>query len=473
MRVFLSFLGLGAAKRENNQITDASYKETSYTLGGRPAGSPTPYVQMAILEHLVGMKQPPEKILLAMTPDSRQWHWEREDRLRDALLSKRQAWQLPEAEPLAMSDDLQVDTQWSTFEMILDQIPEKSSLYIDLTHGFRAVPILFSTAINFLIQTRKVELCGAYYGAYEQGKPGPFPIVDMTDFYVVNRWADAVQRLVEDANPSPLAQLSSSSSTLRLQNLGDPGLTESLERLSATLKNASSLHVAEHVHDVLSHVKRLENGASPSSRILMNMLTEKFSQLAFQDNLRHFSADWYRTQLKMAEVLIDHGLLMQGLTILRELVVSWGEELALREANNEENPGRKAYLARGRKPRDFKEGWIKQARIRVAEPFFARLHMDPKDWQPGRGDHDPDGTILRGLMDGFFEKHFAADNQHGSFQFLNDLGKLRNSFNHAWTGKTNKAQDHVQILAACKGHRAQVQEWTERYLTAKILGQGT
>ncbi len=69
--------------------------------------------------------------------------------------------------------------------------------------------------------------------------------------------------------------------------------------------------------------------------------------------------------------------------------------------------------------------------------------------------------------------HFAADNQHGSFQFLNDLGKLRNSFNHAWTGRTNKAQDHGQILAACKGHRAQVQAWTERYLTAKVLGQGT
>jgi len=472
MRVFLSFLGLGKTvrNRATGDIESAEYQPARYCLGDRPVGLETPYVQAAILEHLSALGRSPDRVLIAVTELSRKWHWEKDGCLGTTLQAKRDKWSLGEIETIDTCDELDVGHQWDTFERILARIPAGCQLFVDMTHGFRLSPILLSSAIHFLMQTKNVELCGVYYGAFDASRQGETPIIDMKDFYAINRWAGAVQRLLQDANPDAIAELAASPTALRLQNLEDPRIVEALRHLSAVLKNSDAPHVADAASQVISLARDLARGASPSASVLLQMILDKFSSLAIEHGGKRFTRDWYNVQINMARVLLDHGLLMQGLTVLRELVVSWGEELAIRAMAEPSNPGRVAYLA-NHKEGDFKGRWFKQARQRVAEPFFARLHMSPEKWRPEQGEFDPDGSRLLGIMDGFFSVHFEPRAAAGSFEFLDELGKLRNSFNHAWTSN-KKTTDHDEIQGKARGFFDQMERWTNHWLQAGVIGLG-
>jgi len=156
-RVFLSFLGLGFLLKLAKQY---DYSKTFFILNGLKSQE-TKFVQIAELE-ILGISSF-DKIIIVATQKSYDTHY---------LNIKRQILELGAADiiPLIIEEDMSPEGQWKWFEIILDNIDYGDELTIDLTHGYRSIPIVFSTAVNFLQKAKNITLVAVYYGAYEKTK---------------------------------------------------------------------------------------------------------------------------------------------------------------------------------------------------------------------------------------------------------------------------------------------------------------
>ncbi|MCB9694481.1 MAG: TIGR02221 family CRISPR-associated protein [Alphaproteobacteria bacterium] len=462
----MSFLGLGAPRREGKEIVDYAYSPCEFELGGERVE--TRYVQAAVVELQRRRGMEFDRILLAMTPTSRKWHWELEGRLSSEL----SAATLERVRPLEISEDLRVDAQWANFGKLLSEVPHGAHLHVDLTHGYRAIPILFSVAIELLTQVKGVTLEGAYYGAFEPGKPGPFPIVELARFFEVNRWAEAVRAVTEDANPSKLAALAhGDASSLEMSGLSSEELVDALSHLAAVIKNANAVQAAAACDRALRAIAaaRETTMESPVSGPLLDLLAEKFGSLAHAGAELRLTRPWYDTQLMLAQVMIEHGLVMQGLTILQELMVSVCEELCARELTDPNSPGRVAYLAT--KP------WTKLAkkyagRRKIGAALLARLRLGPATWNPGIDAFDPDGVLTGPTVDAVVERWFArrVDGETQRLDFLSELGNLRNAFNHAWIER--KQEHHTETSTRAIALQHQVEDLVRGLIAEGAIGRG-
>ena len=166
--LYLSFLGLGSFKRDIEQYV---YDKTIYELNGKKSKS-TNFVQVAEIQILGAGSF--DKIFIVTTQKSHDTHFKN---LKSRLIHAG----AKNISHLIISEEMTPETQWEWFEQILEIIESGDNLTIDLTHGYRSIPIIFSTAINFLKKARNITLSAVYYGAFEKEKR-LVPIIDMKDF---------------------------------------------------------------------------------------------------------------------------------------------------------------------------------------------------------------------------------------------------------------------------------------------------
>lgn len=69
---------------------------------------------------------------------------------------------------IEIKEDFASEAQWSWFEAILSHIQEGDILTVDLTHGYRAISIIFSAAITFLQKAKNIKVNGVLYAALEK-----------------------------------------------------------------------------------------------------------------------------------------------------------------------------------------------------------------------------------------------------------------------------------------------------------------
>jgi CRISPR-associated DxTHG motif protein len=136
-KVFLSFLGLGSQLKQTKQY---DYSKTVFILNGLKSQE-TKFVQVAELQ-ILGMSSF-DKIIIVATQKSYDSHF-------NNISSQIQELGAADIIPLIIEEDMSPKGQWKWFEMILDNIDYGDELTIDLTHGYRSIPIVFSTAVNFL-----------------------------------------------------------------------------------------------------------------------------------------------------------------------------------------------------------------------------------------------------------------------------------------------------------------------------------
>jgi CRISPR-associated Csx2 family protein len=173
--------------------------------------NPTPYAQEAELGDILA-NAPPDVVLIFGTATSKAAHWEAQrgysaksktfGKEQGPGLGPRLSRYTPEF--VQVSEALSPAHQWGTFEELLKRIHDGDELIFDMTHGFRAVAVVFSSAMHFLRLTRNIKLRHVFYGAHDSDPP---EIVDYRNFYAVQDWTEAVSRLVDDADASKLAAL--------------------------------------------------------------------------------------------------------------------------------------------------------------------------------------------------------------------------------------------------------------------------
>lgn len=404
-RVYLSFLGLGSDKGGGKK----GYTPAAYELDG--AGSrQTEFVQVAeheILVNKLGLGRFDKTIIVA-TATSHDLHFER-------LKGELKAIGPVNIVPVIIDEDMSSAGQWKWFETILAHIDQGDRLTVDLTHGYRAIPIVFSTAINLLQKTKNVILDGLYYAAFDKDPKHP-PIVDMKDFCIVNEWAEAVSRLVEDADARKMGKVAEMTPGFQAGELNDPDLVKAFETLTDAIRNVDIHNVADKADHALRMVRQKEATASLTGRTLLGLVLDKFTCLVTGEPVSgRYDRAYFQTQLEIIRLLLKHRLFMQAYTVMREFVASIGL-IKVDKARVGCSAGR-------------------DCRYRFAEVFVNMLKVSEGEWDFKERTEDKE-TLLPYYLE---LKRIGVEGLLRDF--TRELVDYRNGFDHAWTSKASAKDD--------------------------------
>ncbi|MCK9263761.1 MAG: TIGR02221 family CRISPR-associated protein [Desulfobulbaceae bacterium] len=418
-RVFLSFLGRGSKNKGYR------YDKTRYELNGKISAE-TEFVQVAELQLLGDIF---DQILIVATRQSFDEHY---------VSLTEQAIKLAGTNDghfreIIIEEDMKDEGQWKWFEKIFSAIEEGDRLTVDLTHGYRSVPIVFSTALNFLQKTKGITLEHVFYGAFEQNR-NEAPVVDMRSFFDINLWADAVTRLTEEADAQKITEAAQLSHSSQLPEFNDDSLIKSFEDITDRIRNVDVDNIAKTAHNVTKHIRRVQKKASASGKILLQLAEKKFSPLALpEDNNKLYENDYFGNQIQIIKVLIEHDLYMQAFTAMREFLVSVGERHAKKQIEILIEGEWKDISNKKKKTR-------RNDSRRYADKLIGAFSTNEKDWNFSDL-RDEGGKKFLAVMEPFLKSANHAELIEKMKNLCIELRDYRNGFDHAWTGKGGMKED--------------------------------
>lgn len=407
-KIFISFLGTGIGDPDSST---PGYNDVIYKFEDGTFSEKTRFAQRAIIE-----KQQPDsfdRICLLMTEQSKKRH---RQLLIDELVAIGCNEHLQVQEDDSITTNQNAEQQWEWFDALQRLINDGDQVVFDFTHGFRSVPIIFSTAISFLQKVKRFELLHAYYGYVDQ-KSNKNEIIDMAKFYRINEWADGVARLLDTADASKLAELAEEGKEDGFATLNDSELVKALNKLTDLIRNIDVKNIAKQADTALGLIQQKKQQCSGADAQLLNMVIDKFKDLAVNSN-KDYDSNYFELQLTLVEMLLKHKLYMQAFTVMRECLGSLVYIDAfsfLKLPRNRERP---------------------KARYELSDAFLNALRNTPKNVR------NRNNTFLN-YVEPFYNRLDQVDsNLIPTLKKLeSDLGEIRNGFNHAWVSKDTVPAD--------------------------------
>ncbi len=428
-RIFMSFLGVG-------KYDPCKYK---WSLSDKEhESSETVYAQCAELELLKRVDVPVDRVIILSTETAEKAHRARakgwntrkkcffsEDAQEGSGLEPQIKALGYEPEFLRVPSELSPESQWEMFQTVLSNVKDGDSLIVDITHGFRAAPVVLSSALHFLRVARNITIESVLYGVHDQNPP---EIVDYASFYAIQDWTDAVSRLVEEADARRLAELmrKKEDGSSQFPALKNQALAQTLESLTLVLRTVDANKVASAATDALRLLKETKEKPELmlSGKILLELAESKFGKLGnAPDADRAFNRDYFLTQWEFSRVLLDHQLWMQGYTALRELLgslVNVGESFA---------PGSN----KGRKSSRKREIFIQM----IAREDFTTENYSKDDLKIAQFPLEQYDHLCK-TLDEAGEPDFIEKKLRPTFQ---TAIKYRNGMDHAWTSKKSDLRE--------------------------------
>lgn len=409
-RIFISFLGIGPEGE--------GYDSLKYTYNNTLTGAQTEFVQRAEIEAL-GPENFDEVFILCTNESYREFFLYLQSELINELnLSKNKI----SCEKI--NTNLSPKEQWKLFSLVNKKVQDYNRIVFDFTHGFRLLPIILSTSLSFIAKTKpELVLEHVFYGQKEGDREGK--IIEMKDFYIINEWADGVSRLVDNADISKLAFLTSDKDDISFKGLKDQKLVDALEQLTSVIKNIDMNSVNQVTNNALSILnEKIKTLKSPEEQELLELVLNKFASLSTDVPLSGFyDKDYFQIQLEFIKLLNKHQLYMQSFTVMRELIVSIGMLGCTGKYQ-----GKKI---------DSKDG--RKYRRRFGDIFVNLCQFPREKWK--YENEKKKHTLSENEMNDFniilpfyeqLENQGIADELQG---FVKEMLDYRNGFNHAWTYK--------------------------------------
>ncbi len=335
--MFLSFLGTN------------KYVQCHYVYGNIRSDAVN-FVQEALVQMLCSDWNENDSIVIFITDEAEDKNWKRaydgetgneisglEAKLGDFARSRNIS-----VKPVKIPSGKNTKEISEIFNAIVGGVPRGAEIIMDVTHAFRAIPMLAVVAINFLKQIKNVEFKGLYYGAVETlGAISEIkqknlaeritPIFDLSNFVNIIDFSNAVYSFVETGNAEML-------SNQAYENILKPIVKENktARKLKDVMRTVNSITTdfsyCRGVEIIERNYKKLcddietiskEVQASGSSEIAyLGALLEKVNE-----KLNVFK-DFDATENAMkgivaAEWCLQHGLIQQSITIAQEAMLTY------------------------------------------------------------------------------------------------------------------------------------------------------
>lgn len=196
---FISTLGTGS------KVNDYSYFECIYEYEGKRVK--TRYIQKAIIDIFCNDWNKEDEIILYTTELSKEQHIDREGRLGDELKEKNIKFKT-----VAIPDGKNEKELWEIFDKVFNSLDEGDDLIVDITHGFRTIPMLLIIILNYAKVIKNINVKGIYYGAFEgkfKNKEGIeiTPIYDFKMYDTLMEFTNGINTFLNTGNSIQLKDL--------------------------------------------------------------------------------------------------------------------------------------------------------------------------------------------------------------------------------------------------------------------------
>jgi len=181
------------------------------------------------------------------------------------------------------------DEIWSNFKTILtirDFLDEEDEIYLDITHGFRYMPILNIFAIEFLTQlNEKMQPKAILYGMYSNERS---QILDFRIFVELLAWSRAIGNLRHYGNGFDLLRLIRESTEAK-------EIENAFADFTYALSLSSMAALQRGIKTIKGKIKRFEQSDHKIVPVIADELREFVERLAIEDTARfQFElARWY------------------------------------------------------------------------------------------------------------------------------------------------------------------------------------
>jgi|APTNR8051073442_1049403.scaffolds.fasta_scaffold01966_7 hypothetical protein len=395
----------------------SQYKECVYAYDGWH--SPVVrFVQEALAARICADWGPNDAICVFLTSDAQTKNW---GGTPDDAPEKQPglAWQLQqlglpcEVKPISgFREGMNEADIWENFNLIYEQLKPGDQVWLDITNAFRSIPVFTSVLMSYAQFLADIEVQGIFYGAFEalgpaydieSRIPNPAdrvaPIVNIFSVIELQAWTNAANDFLIHGNARKLARLS-----------GQRGYTE-LEQALTDVTNAFSVVRGKEIISgtlfsrLRAELNRIgEAQATPALAPILKKVSDAFDSFGEND---------LNNGLKAVRWCYEHQLYQQGITILRELIIS----IICRESGLPDD--------------DRKQG------RQVVETAFNVFGRSRDEWELPKGiDPDQLGSIIENTS----LHQFVRVYKHLSHQYRNDI-------NHAGMLKDAKpASAFIKVL---------------------------
>jgi CRISPR-associated Csx2 family protein len=286
--VFMSFLGTSA------------YKECEYTSGD--TGVKTRFIQEALIKLFCANFTEADSICIFLTQNARETNW-------NALHERINALKLPAKLRIIDIPDGKSEAEiWDIFTKMFDAMGEKDAVIFDITHGFRSLPMLGFSILNYARYLKNIQVAGIYYGAYEaKDADERTPIFALKAFYDLMQWSSAANSFVNYGIADELIETVHGSAALYL---GSDGTAKAIGKISETLSTLRGADIVEGKIFVncINKIENLESQGNYQAAFqpLFQQVRKKLDGFKPNDPMNFFYAvQWY-----MRHNMIPHALTM-------------------------------------------------------------------------------------------------------------------------------------------------------------------
>ena len=215
------------------------------------------------------------------------------------------------------------------FDIVVAQVSEGDEIYLDITHGFRSLPMLSIVLADFLRVTKRATVRAVYYGAFEDRHEydGRTPIYDLTYFIELQKWSTAAYGYLRYGFVTPLVELSKGQTVELLRSTkGQHRAARAVQQLidhASTLaqqlrtNRGHELYLADSASKIQLAAEQLSGGSVVERGplpLLMQQLAKKSEGFQVNGQL-----NW----LIAARLAFEDGLIQQTCSLLREGIVSY------------------------------------------------------------------------------------------------------------------------------------------------------
>lgn len=275
MATLISFLGTGDRKK--------GYQKTTY-LFDESIEITTQYIGLALIERI----QPERMIILGTTGSMWDVFFEHQEsgsddqllQLMDAIDAQTltQEQLNPFSERLSKKLNVRVDCliipharnaqeQVDILERLALALEIGETVSIDVTHGFRHLPMLALVAARFLQKTRSVHTEHLYYGALQMSVDRKAPVLALDSMLHMLDWVDALSSYDKDGDYSVFADL------LQKDGLA-PNMADQLRQAAFFERTTNSSKAAEKIGTVLDSLDKM---ATPVFDLFKSQLQKRLN----------------------------------------------------------------------------------------------------------------------------------------------------------------------------------------------------
>lgn len=153
--------------------------------------------------------------------------------------------------------------EWAILEAIIDIVDENDEIHIDITHGFRSIPVLAVMAFNYLKSYKPNVVLGKLL--YMQ-KDSHSRLVDMSEMFNMLEWAFAVNEFVRNGDAHQLSELMSKKRATSAERIHD--IADDLLKVDESIRLCRSRSIGLNIKNLKEKLENFETNDMISKRMV-------------------------------------------------------------------------------------------------------------------------------------------------------------------------------------------------------------